>query len=276
MPTGGYEMKLAAMETIIPGATFAEKLKNAQKYGFDGIELSGYGLKERLKEIKSAVADSPLPVCAINRGYRGYLLSPDATERDTCVSDLMELLDLAGEFKASGVTAVPSLQGRTQMPDLSPLAAPLDLETKLLTRTLDQLGRYAQNAGTALLLEPVNRYETHYIKRVAEGVEICKRVGSPGIKVCANAFHMNIEERDTQKIIKRHKPWLWHIHLADSNRYQPGLGHINFRKTLKALAQAGFDRYLSLDCSIYGRPETELPKTQKYLRSFVGMYKGKA
>lgn len=268
-------MKLAAMETIIPGETFAEKLTKLGKFGFEGIELSGSSLKERLPEIKPALADSRISVCAINRGYRGYLLSPDATERETCVADLMELLEIAGEFGASGVTVVPSLQGRSHMPDLSPLAAPLDLETKLLTRTLDKLGRHAQGVGSTIMLEPVNRYETHYIKRVAEGVEICKRVGNPGIKVCASSFHMNIEERDTQKIIKRHKPWLWHIHLADSNRYQPGMGHMNFRKALKALAQAGFDRYLSLDCAIYGRPETELPKAQKHLQSFIKMYKGK-
>lgn len=267
-------MKLAAMETIIPGETFAQKLENLSSYGFEGVELSGSNLKERLPELKKALANSRVSVCAINRGYRGYLLSPDGTERETCVSDLVELLDLAGELGASGVCVVPSAQGRSHMPDLSPLAAPLDLETKLLTRILDKLGRHAQSAGAAILLEPVNRYETHYIKRVAEAVEICKRVGNPGIKVCCNSFHMNIEERDAQKIIKKHKPWLWHFHVADSNRYQPGMGHINFRKTIKAIAQAAFDRYLSLDCAIYGRPEAELPKSGKYLKGFIKMYKG--
>jgi sugar phosphate isomerase/epimerase len=265
-------MKLACHERLLPGATFAEKAAKAANYGFAGIELEGEGIAERVAEVKSAIAGPKIAICVIKGGSAGNLLSPDKDERDAASTKIKEMLDAAAQVGALGVTVIPSTVGRSMMPNLAPLATALDLETKLVTRILDDIGRHAQRLGVYVLIEPVNRYETHYVKRIAEGAEICKRVGNPFIRLAAGTFHMNIEERDIQKVLKKHKPWILHVHLSDSNGYQPGIGHLNFRKALKVMASMGYDKYLSLDCNIYGRPDTELPKIQKYLQGFIQMY----
>ena len=38
------------------------------------------------------------------------------------------------------------------------------------------------------------------------------------------------------------------IHLADSNRQMPGMGHIDFTGVIRELDAIGFEGYLSLDC----------------------------
>jgi sugar phosphate isomerase/epimerase len=265
-------MKLACHERLLPGAAFADKVGRAVQYGYLGIELDGERITERVAEVKGALGNTGLAVAAIKGTTCGNLLSPDRDEREGAAGRIKEMLDAAAQLGAGGVSLVPSMVGKTLMPNLTPLATALDLETKLLTRVLDDIGRHAQKAGVYVLLEPVNRYETHYIKRIAEAAEICKRVGNPQIRITANTFHMNIEERDIQKILKKHKPWILHVHLADSNGYQPGIGHLNFRKALKVLASMEYKGYLSLDCMIYGRPDQELPKVRKYLQAFVDMY----
>jgi sugar phosphate isomerase/epimerase len=46
-----------------------------------------------------------------------------------------------------------------------------------------------------LLLEPLNRCETHFLNRVEQAVDIPRRVGSPAVQVMPDLFHMNIEDR---------------------------------------------------------------------------------
>ena len=47
-----------------------------------------------------------------------------------------------------------------------------------------------------MLVEPLNRYETHFIKSLNDGVEICKRVDSPNVAIMADFFHMSLQERE--------------------------------------------------------------------------------
>ena len=37
-------MKLSCQEGLVPGASFAEKLRNLEAYGFEGVELNGGAL----------------------------------------------------------------------------------------------------------------------------------------------------------------------------------------------------------------------------------------
>ena len=39
-----------------------------------------------------------------------------------------------------------------------------------------------------------------------------------------------------------------HVHLADSNRWFPGFGHIDFAAVMKKLKESGFDGYASYEC----------------------------
>ena len=47
-----------------------------------------------------------------------------------------------------------------------------------------------------------------------------------------------------------------HVHLADSQRLQPGTGHTDFRAAFKALKKAGFKDYMALECGVRG-PHTK-------------------
>jgi sugar phosphate isomerase/epimerase len=63
----------------------------------------------------------------------------------------------------------------------------------------------------------------------------------------ADTFHMNIEERSISGAILAHADVLNHVHLSDSNRLAPGLGHIDFAEVLGALAEVGYDRSLAFE-----------------------------
>ncbi len=58
---------------------------------------------------------------------------------------------------------------------------------------------------------------------------------------------MNIEEKSMADSLREIGTLLWHVHFADSNRFAPGMGHLNFRELTAALKEIGYDGYVSAE-----------------------------
>jgi len=271
-------MKLACQEGMAPSGTLQEKLDYLAEYGYEGIEFWGAQFvdtdtdgmrKERVAEVRRLTENHRVKPSTICAGYRGALLDADRHQRELAVHDIETLLYAAGEIGAVGVIVVP-IFGSPRIPDLTPYATALELEAELLCKLLEPLSKVAEKAGSYILLEPLNRYETHYMNRLEQAANICHRVGSPNLKLMADFFHMNIEERDIPAAIRGAKEYLAHVHLADSNRLLPGYGHTDFRSGFAALREIGYTGYMALECGIPGDPREELPKCAHYLRAQMG------
>jgi len=261
-------MKLACQENLVRGSSLKEKITMLEEFGFDGVELWGNGLKERLNEIKEAFKGRTIKISTICAGYGGCLLDPDKKEREKALSDIKELLSLSGELGAVGLIVVPVF-GPPRLPDLTPLMGVKELEKKLLVELLDELGEYAHSQGTYVLLEPLNRYETHFVKSLQDGKKILSLTHNRGLKLIADFFHMSIEEANIADSILENASLIAHIHLADSNRLLPGMGHTDFSTPFKVLKEKGYTNYMALECGIPGDPDELLPKTVKFLKSLI-------
>ncbi len=110
-----------------------------------------------------------------------------------------------------------------------------------------ELADFASPLGVSLTIEPINRYETNFLNTVAEALEFVHAVGCPNVGVLADTFHMNIEERQIVDSLKTVGSLLSHVHFADSNRYAPGMGHLDFGVITKALVELGYDGYVSAE-----------------------------
>ena len=263
-------MKLACQEHLLPGDGILEKWEFAASAGFDGIELRGMGdWRGRLEDLKAAREQGVVfsSVCLISDRFIGDL---DADRRREAVEHMKSLL--SGIAELGGVGAItPAAFGLTSKA-LPPFKAPRteDEDRRVLLDALEELGEHAYREGTLVLLEPLNRYEDHMLNRLEGAVELCKAVGRDSIKVMGDLFHMNIEEDDPGKAIRRADGYLAHVHLADSNRAHPGAGHTDFAPIFGALGDVGFDGYLAMECAIRGEAETVLPQVTRSMRSLMG------
>jgi sugar phosphate isomerase/epimerase len=56
---------------------------------------------------------------------------------------------------------------------------------------------------------------------------------------------MNIEEAEIGDSIRAVGDRIFHFHVADSNRWHPGAGHLDFRSILEVLESTGYDGFVS-------------------------------
>ncbi|MGH3146387.1 MAG: sugar phosphate isomerase/epimerase family protein [Rubrobacter sp.] len=256
-------MKIALRDGMTPGETLPERLAWLERVGLDGIELEDRSLDLQAEELRAIFADSP--VSAANVPGSGALIDPDPKERAAARELTSRRLHLAGELGAVGVLVVPQFGSAPRLNDLSPYKTASELERELFALQLEELAPAASQAGVPIFLEPLNRYEQHLVNRLEQGVAFAERARS-GVGIMADFFHMNIEEADIAASIRAAGPHIVYVHVADSNRLQPGRGHLDFSPGFAALKEVGYDGYLGIECGIEGPYEESLAESAALLR----------
>ncbi|MET0746388.1 MAG: sugar phosphate isomerase/epimerase family protein [Microvirga sp.] len=105
----------------------------------------------------------------------------------------------------------------------------------------------AADAGIVLGLESLNRFETDIANTAGHAIEIVDRVGSPGLGVMLDTFHMNMEEFDLSRAIRRTGKRLVHFQANENNRGFVGSGHIDWPGIARALDDIGYDGPIVLE-----------------------------
>src|SRR5205085_4326578 len=95
-------------------------------------------------------------------------------------------MDLAAKFAAPAI--IGSMQGKWDGPVTKPIAL------RYLGNALFKLDEHANDVGTQLLYEPLNRYETNLVNTLGDAVSLLTGVGAQRVKILADLYHMNIEE----------------------------------------------------------------------------------
>jgi sugar phosphate isomerase/epimerase len=260
--------RIACQEQLLPGDTLAAKWDFAQAAGFDGIELRGqgeFGFRNRLPELQRAAAVGiPMPSECVEMSH--FIGDFDKEKRADAITQMASQLSVMAAIGGS-VAITPAAYGmfsRRLPPFEPPRSAQEDRE--VLLDGLRRLGEHAMREGVLLCLEPLNRYEDHMVNTLAQAAELCEAVGLDSIRVVADTYHMNIEEADPAQSVFDSGRYLGHVQLSDSNRLEPGAGHIDWAVFLASLDAAGYTGWLSFECRLSGPPEDALPAAVRRLR----------
>ena len=259
-------MKLSCQEQLLPGETLLQKWDFAEKAGYDAIELrgkGGYAFRDRLPELrKAAAAGVPMPTVCVEMPH--FIGAFDDDLRADAVEQLRSQLSVIAEIGGRGAMTPASwgMFSRRLPPFEPPRTEQGDRE--VLLEALTDLGAHAEAEGVELYLEPLNRYEDHMVNRLEQAVDLVR--GIPGTRVVADTFHMNIEEDDPAAALEAALPHVGHIQVSDSNRLQPGAGHLDWRAVLAVLGR--YDGYLAVECRLRGEPAAAVASIPPFLRGF--------
>ncbi|MBN1315824.1 MAG: sugar phosphate isomerase/epimerase [Anaerolineales bacterium] len=264
-------MKIACSTFMAPGKTIREKLDNLERFGFEGVEvrmLSDEATPELVAEYEEALAASSLEVGAVIVPGFSCALKFDSEESfQIKLKEAKKALDIGARF-GGGVFVTPEYS-----PQPIPLWHPptrIDArEREVFYRFMTEIAEYAVRIDGYALLEPINRYETHFYHNIYQVVEVIEAVGSERIRLVIDFFHMNLEEGDIPASIEYAAAYIKHVQLGDNNRQLPGYGHTNFVSGFAALKRIGYDGLMALECQIPDDPERELPACVQYLRRCI-------
>jgi sugar phosphate isomerase/epimerase len=262
-------LRIACQEQLLPGDTLPAKWDFAAVHGYDGIELRAQGnfaFRERLPELRRAAkAGVVMPTVCVEMAH--FIGAFDEAQRRDAVEQLRSQLSVIAELGGRGAMT-PAAWGMFSR-RLPPFEPPRSAEEDraVLLDALHTLGSHAAAAGVRLYLEPLNRYEDHMVNRLEQAVALVVAADAPdGLAVVADTFHMNIEEDDPAAAVRAAAPHLGHVQVSDSNRLQPGAGHLDWPAVLGALDSAGYDGYLAVECRLRGDPAAAIASIPAYLR----------
>jgi sugar phosphate isomerase/epimerase len=256
--------RIGVQDRLVPGATLSEKYQAARRFGFDALELSE---RPAFDEARAAIRER-IPVTAIAGGYRGWLIDPDPEEVAAARTDIAELLGLAGEL-GTGLIVVP-IWGRTRhLPGIA-TGRTREEDEALFLEGVRPLAARAERTGARIFIEPLNRYQNDICVTIADAMRFREAIDSPAVLVLGDTFHMNIEEADMAASLAEAGERLGYVQVADSERFEPGAGHIDFTAIFSALAGIGYAGDIGIEtAALSGDPDVVLPRTAALLRDLI-------
>ena len=211
-----------------------------QNLNYDGLTLTIDPERDTAVAISQIVTAYNLELFAI-APPEVDVTHPETAVRQQAIKQYLKLVDFAAEV-GNPLLICRGMKGR-----IRPLAS-LDEELGLLETAVSQIGKYATQKGIRLVIEVLNRYETHLINSGAAAMQLVDSVGLDNVGVMLNAFHMNIEEQDAATVMRQAGDRLWLFAMSDSNRQAIGQGHIKLGNHLWALEDIGYSGPIILEC----------------------------
>lgn len=254
----------AQFEAVAFKGDFEANVARIAGMGYDGVELAirDPNLVDA-DELLRVVSAHGLEVPAIGTGQAWgeeglSFTDPDSAVRQAAVQRVHDHVRLAARMDA--VIIIGLLRGIVK-PGIEH-----DRAMDWLVEALQTCAAAAKPHGVRLALEPINRYETTLINTVAQGLDLIERVGADNFGLLLDTFHMNIEEPSIEGSIRTCGNRVFHFHVADSNRWYPGVGHLDFRRILDALFATGYDGYVSGEFLPHPNADTSAREAIAYLR----------
>jgi sugar phosphate isomerase/epimerase len=233
----------AQFQAVALKGNFESNVAKIAGWGYDGVEIAirDPGLVDG-GELQRVVSDYGLEIPAIGTGQawgeeKLSFTDPDPSVRRAAIDRTKSHIPFAAQ---TGAAIIIGLLRGIVRPGVDHAQA-----MDWLVAALQECCAAAQPHGVRIALEPITRYETTLINSLAQGLDLLERVGAQNMGLLPDSFHMNIEEPNIEESIRACDDRIFHFHVADSNRWYPGAGHLDFRSILNALYATGYEGYVS-------------------------------
>ena len=254
----------AKFEAVAFKGDFEANIAKIAGWGYKGVELA---IRDpdliNADELEAILASHALKVPAIGTGQawgeeRLSFTNPAPEVRNATVHRIKRHIQLAKRLNSLviiGLIRGVTPPGQTKIQSMH-----------YLQECLQKCCQAAVVEGVRLALEPLNRYETDLIRTVDEGLELIQLIGAPNLGLLLDTFHMNIEEPGIKESICKSGENTYHFHVADSNRWYPGGGHLDFKAILLALQSTGYRGWISGEFMPMPDPDTAAQRSFAFFR----------
>jgi len=232
------------VDTFIWTEVFKEKdlwvIKKAAELRFETIDFAiAHPKIFPLKKVKTELGKTNLEVVTTTTlDAKTNLISDDKQIRKNAVDSLKQLVDINYELGSTILGGVNyagwgCLTGKPKT----------EKEWEHSVNGMREVAEYAlkKHPKLKICVEPVNRFETHFINTAEEGVRYCKEIGTGNMAVHLDCFHMIREETSyTEAVETCGKQYLGYVHVCENNRGIPGTGLVPWKEFFTALKKIDY------------------------------------
>ncbi len=250
-PAKPAELNLCLQWGGIPGKEVNEKLDYLEQNGFKAVELPSYEdwIKNTADKFAKAMEGRKLFVATLCGP--SDLSKADPAARKAEVERLKPYIEKAGELKGVGLIICPA-RSKPELPFP-------ELREDFVTNTGKELAEYAARHNCTIVLEPLQRGETKFLRQVADGASMARDIGK-GASVMGDFWHMSKEETSFMGAFISGGPLLTHVHVASlRSRQVPGMDGDadNYVDGFRGLKLIGYRGAVSFEGG-FGKKDKEL------------------
>lgn len=238
------------VDTFIWSEVFSENdlwiIPKAKELGFNPLDIAVAHPEtfplDKVKQLADETGIDVVTTTTLNQDTN--LISPDPDIRKRGVESLKTLVDINNALNAKILGGVNyagwgCLTGKPRT----------EQEWEWSVTAMREAAAYAKETGDVVIaVEPVNRFETHFLNIAEDAVQYCKDVGTGNMRVHLDCFHMIREEQSFRGAVETcGKEYLGYVHVCESNRGIPGTGLVPWKEFFTAIKDIGYDGPLVIE-----------------------------
>ena len=216
----------------------------AKACGFNAVEISLVsGPDIDVRRIRQALEQNDLHVfCSMGLPLDKDITSPDKDIQRAGVEYLKRCVDTAARVGS------PVLCGLPYVPWLHfPAASDLTPYRERSAEAMREVASTASDIGITICTEVINRFETYIFNTVEGGLNYLEMIGHPAVKLQLDTYHMNMEEDDLGRAIRRTGRHLVHFQANENHRGFLGTGHLDWPAICRALGEVRYAGPITLE-----------------------------
>jgi sugar phosphate isomerase/epimerase len=266
-------MRFAICNELFEGWEFDRVCRFVKSAGYDGLEVAPFTLAPSITDVtpgrraglRQQAADAGVEIIGLHwllaktEGF--YLTSPDKNVRQRTAAYLVALAEACHDF-GGDLMVFGSPKQRSLLPGVTRDQA-LDWAADTFRQAIPAIADF----GVTVCMEPLAPAETDFVNTCADALRLAEMVSHPNIVLHLDVKAMCSEPTPVTDLIRKYGAHAGHFHVNDSNLRGPGFGDVDFVPIFEAIADAGYDRWLSLEVFDYKPdPETIAQKSMDYMK----------
>lgn len=251
-------MKFAICQELFEGWEWERQCAFIAETGYTGIEVAPFAITddvravtvEELASMRDVARQHGLEIIGLHwllaKTEGLHLTSDDADVRAATAEYIAHLAwmcdELGGDLMVFGSPAQRNISEKNSHDSAMQFAA------EVFTRAFTLMG----DRAVRICMEPLTQKETNFINTCAEAVQLIDRVDDPRFVLHQDVKAMlGAESESIPELVARYRDRTGHFHVNDSNLLGPGMGETKYEPILKALIDAQYNGWVSVEVFDY-------------------------
>jgi hydroxypyruvate isomerase len=214
---------------------FLDRFAAARQAGFDAVEC-WFPYEHGAQRVADLLRANELQMVGINSAHGAlneWGIAALPGKEEAFIASVEEALDFAAQCGNCAVHVMAGLAG----------SIPAAEAWRTYLGNLEVAVRRAEGSDVQLLIEPLNSIDRpgYLLNSVDRASEIIDRTGLQALKIMFDCYHVQVQEGDLVRRLRRHWDKIGHIQVASTpDRSEPGTGEIDYCYIFREIDRLGW------------------------------------